>query len=79
MMLISWWWVKKRREMPCLIFWGAFVMAVFGGIHCIAWSFDFPSHNEQLLWRISSITITGIPLAFACINILLIRLRYTAA
>ena len=39
------------------------VTKVFGGIHCVAWSFDFPSPIEQLLWRISSIAITGIPLA----------------
>ena len=37
----------------------------FGGIHCIAWSFAFPSSTEQLLWRISSIAITGIPLPVA--------------
>ena len=40
------------------------VTMVFGGIHCIAWSFAFPSPTEQLLWRISSIAITGTPLAF---------------
>ena len=41
------------------------VAMVFGGIHCVAWSFAFPSPTEQLLWKISSITITGIPLAVA--------------
>ena len=41
------------------------VTIVFGGIHCIAWSFAFPSPTEQLLWRISSIAITGIPLLVA--------------
>ena len=40
------------------------VTMVFGAIHCIAWSFAFPSQTEQLLWRISSIAITGIPLVF---------------
>jgi hypothetical protein len=35
--------------------------AVFGAIHCIAWSFDFPSHTELLLWRVSSIAITTVP------------------
>ena len=43
------------------------VTMVFGGIHCIAWSFHFPSPTEQLLWRISSIAITGFPLAFICL------------
>ena len=46
------------------------VTMVFGGIHCIAWSFAFPSSTEQLLWRISSIAITGIPLAFVGIAVL---------
>ncbi|TFK31145.1 hypothetical protein BDQ12DRAFT_619452, partial [Crucibulum laeve] len=31
----------------------------FGGIHCIAWSFHFPSHIDQLLWRGSACIITG--------------------
>jgi hypothetical protein len=34
---------------------------VFGAIHCIAWSFDFRSHTELLLWRVSSIAITAVP------------------
>lgn len=34
---------------------------IFGGIHCLAWSFHFPTHTEQLLWRISSLTITCVP------------------
>jgi len=37
------------------------VTTVFGGIHCVGWSFDFPSHTERLLWRISAISITGVP------------------
>ena len=41
----------------------ALVTMAFGGIHCIAWSFAFPSQPEQLLWRISSMVITGFPLA----------------
>ena len=41
------------------------VTMVFGGIHCIAWSFAFPSPTEQLLWKISSLVITGVPLALA--------------
>jgi hypothetical protein len=34
---------------------------MFGGIHCIGWKFTFSSRSEQLLWRISSATITGYP------------------
>ncbi|KZP12302.1 hypothetical protein FIBSPDRAFT_661337, partial [Athelia psychrophila] len=32
----------------------AFAM-VFGAVHCIAWSFAFPSRAEKLLWRISAV------------------------
>jgi hypothetical protein len=34
---------------------------VFGAIHCIAWFFDFPSHTELFLWRLSSAAITAVP------------------
>ena len=33
----------------------------FGAIHCIAWVFPFPTHTELLMWRISSVTITAVP------------------
>ena len=34
----------------------------FGAIHCIAWHFPFPTHKELLIWRISSVTITVVPI-----------------
>ena len=34
----------------------------FGAIHCIAWHFSFPTHAELLIWRISSVAITGVPI-----------------
>ena len=34
---------------------------IFGAIHCIAWSFEFASHTELVLWRISSIGIIATP------------------
>ena len=33
----------------------------FGAIHCIAWHFSFPTHTELLMWRISSVAITAVP------------------
>lgn len=33
--------------------------AVFGSIHCLAWSFDFPSFAERTLWRSASFAIVG--------------------
>ena len=33
----------------------------FGAIHCIAWDFSFPAHAELLMWRISCVAITAVP------------------
>jgi hypothetical protein len=38
------------------------VGVVFGGIHCAAWQFQFPSYIERLLWKISAISVTGGPI-----------------
>ncbi|KAF8331050.1 uncharacterized protein EI90DRAFT_3289562 [Cantharellus anzutake] len=34
---------------------------LFGGVHCLAWLFPFPTRAEKLLWRISAIIITVSP------------------
>jgi len=41
------------------------VATIFGALHLIAWQFHFPSHIEQLLWRIGSLAITIIPATLA--------------
>ncbi|KAF4622561.1 hypothetical protein D9613_009616 [Agrocybe pediades] len=40
------------------------VGVIFGGIHCIAWSFQFPSDTERLLWRVNSVIVAGAPAVF---------------
>jgi hypothetical protein len=37
----------------------------FGAIHCIAWSYAFPSHAEFVVWRISCIAMMTVPLVTA--------------
>jgi hypothetical protein len=44
---------------------------IFGGLHCIGWNFEFPTHSEQILWRATSFAITVIPLVVAPIDFLL--------
>jgi len=39
----------------------------FGAIHFIAWNSEFPLNIEHLLWRISSIAITAVPLMLVII------------
>ena len=34
----------------------------FGAIHCISWGFPFPTHTELLVWRVSCVAITAIPI-----------------
>ena len=34
----------------------------FWAIHCIAWYFSFPTPTELLMWRISSVAITAVPI-----------------
>jgi len=49
---------------------------IFGGLHCIGWSFEYPTHSEETLWRATSLAITVIPLIVAPIDLLLAaRLR----
>ena len=38
-----------------------FVAMAFGAVHCIAWSYIFPSHAELFMWRASAIAIIAIP------------------
>ena len=33
----------------------------FGEIHCIAWGFSFPTYAELLMWRVSCVAITAVP------------------
>ncbi|KAG1866201.1 hypothetical protein F4604DRAFT_1504955, partial [Suillus subluteus] len=37
------------------------MVTIFGGIHCMAWFFSFPTYQERVLWRISAVAITFTP------------------
>jgi hypothetical protein len=41
------------------------IASTFGGIHCIGWSFTFPSSTERTLWRVASISITSVPIVLS--------------
>lgn len=36
--------------------------SVFGALHCIVWSSEFPSRSELVLWRISCVSMIAVPL-----------------
>ncbi|KAG2040457.1 hypothetical protein BDR03DRAFT_892399 [Suillus americanus] len=44
-----------------LLLSGLLMATIFGGIHCMAWFFAFPTYQEQVLWRMSAIAITFTP------------------
>ena len=44
------------------------VAIVFGGIHCVAWLFHFPTLQEKLSWRVSAASIAGLPILFLVIT-----------
>lgn len=35
---------------------------IFGGLHCLAWRFDFPTRQEMITWRVCSVLITALPI-----------------
>jgi len=52
-----------HEAQPVAVFAACVIAMVFGSVHCVGWSFAFPSYAEQLLWRIASISITSAPLS----------------
>ncbi|ESK86861.1 hypothetical protein Moror_3449 [Moniliophthora roreri MCA 2997] len=53
---------RLKRDPPQL-FIACYLIAVsFGALHCIAWFFNFPTKTEQLQWRITSLSVTFLPL-----------------
>lgn len=51
----------KSHEISLAVLTAMIIATIFGAIHCVAWSFAFPSHAEQMLWRIASLIITCVP------------------
>ncbi|KDQ55318.1 hypothetical protein JAAARDRAFT_195720 [Jaapia argillacea MUCL 33604] len=52
----------EDREDNLVAWISAPIASVFGVIHCFAWSLEFPSHTQQLIWRVSAVTIALAPL-----------------
>ncbi|KAI1393659.1 uncharacterized protein F4822DRAFT_20274 [Hypoxylon trugodes] len=53
---------QMEEGVPLIFSIMAVSSVVFGGLHLIAWDFEFPSHAELILWRASSLTSTILPL-----------------
>lgn len=46
-----------------LFYTGAAAGTLFGGLHCLAWGFAFPSGAERVVWRAAALAIVGLSLA----------------
>ncbi len=46
--------------------------AVFGGLHCLAWNFAFPTRIEMLIWMVASALSATIPLSSLLVNMVVI-------
>lgn len=61
----------RRAAVTSLLFF------VFGGLHCAAWNFPFPTLTEQWAWRISSLVVaTLIPLVWMVVLIYWLVYRF---
>lgn len=55
---------KGGKKPTSLLAWSMMAgsCVVFGGIHCVAWSFEFPTRVEQLAWRTAALVSMILPL-----------------
>lgn len=43
---------------------------IFGGIHLFSWNFPFPTHLEQIMWRIAVLIVIAAPTFIVMINLI---------
>lgn len=53
--------VWMDNDSPMLFILMAISSLGFGGLHCLAWNFRFPSESELLLWRTASVVSAALP------------------
>ena len=47
------------------------ILVVFGGLHLLAWNYEFPTHVERILWRASAIvTLAAMPSMYIVTRVL---------
>ncbi|KAF5375800.1 hypothetical protein D9757_011199 [Collybiopsis confluens] len=60
--------LEPKNAADKLIAYGAAM--IFGAIHCIAWTSQFPSAQEKILWHVCSLLVACIPIYLALVNVL---------
>ncbi|KAK7022777.1 hypothetical protein VNI00_016948 [Paramarasmius palmivorus] len=60
---------SQLEDIPPLLHITVYVIGtIFGAIHCIPWSFQFPTTTEQLLWRISAVALATAPMGMGFLH-----------
>ena len=54
----------------------AIISMLFGLIHCLGWSLIFPSDAERLIWRVSAVIISALPVLIIFSYSILLFLRF---
>ncbi|KAJ0108339.1 hypothetical protein J7T55_005316 [Diaporthe amygdali] len=62
-------WLEGNR--PLLFYLMAGSSLIFGGLHCLAWNFEFPTRVELLSWRVASLTSAILPAVVLAISAIL--------
>lgn len=52
-------WLERKTPLLCYLMAGSSL--IFGGLHCLAWDFEFPTRVELICWRVASVTSAVLP------------------
>ena len=61
---------QKKHIDRLMVLTSILSITLFGGIHLFAWNLDFPTHEEQLLWRMAALTVAIAPTISALLVLL---------
>ncbi|KAF8643507.1 hypothetical protein AX16_008999 [Volvariella volvacea WC 439] len=57
--------VMRVKDGKMAVYGSTMIGIAFGGLHLVGWNFEFPTEEERLTWRISSIVVTVFPAIFS--------------
>ena len=69
--------VWMEGDTPLMYVLTAILSLVFGGLHCIAWNFEFPTGAELMTWRVASLISAILPVITLITSLVLTYLSTT--
>lgn len=64
--------VRLEGFLPPMTITMAISTAIFGGIHCLAWYFGFPTKTERIIWMVFSVASATIPTVALIANMVVV-------